>query len=44
MIGMLLVLLVKVKLLLDTVRGLTQAEGWKEPRSDLLDGAGAGQV
>ena len=42
MTGILLVLFVKVKLLLDTERGLTQAEGWKEPRSDLLGGAERG--
>ena len=42
MTGILLVLFVKVKLLLDTERGLTQAEGWKEPRSDWLSGAERG--
>ena len=36
--GILLALFENVKLLFDTERGLTQAEGWNEPRSDLPGG------
>ena len=39
MTGILLALFENVKLLFDTERGLTQAEGWNEPRSDLPGGA-----